>query len=368
MREEWDMHFVGSGDEALRLMEERGCEVVISDMRMPGMNGAQLLTELKDRYPGTVRLILSGHADKDLILKCVGTAHQFLAKPCDPEALRMAISRASAFESSLKSARIKSLIGQMDQLPSFPAIFNEIVEKLQTEDPSIEEIGVIIARDPAMTAKLLKLVNSAFFGLRRQVSDPVDAVNYLGLDTIKSLVLAVNAFSSYEGISHKAISFEKLWSHSLRVAEVAKRIAREQDSARSVSEECFIAGLLHDLGKLALIANLPEEYGKVVTLQQAEQIPLFQAEESIFGANHADVGGYLLSLWGLSTAVVEAISFHHEPAGSGSGSFSPTVAVHAANYLTQVHDGTALVTPIDEEFMKRTGFIGSLEVWKGLVV
>jgi HD-like signal output (HDOD) protein/CheY-like chemotaxis protein len=371
MRGEWEMQFVESGPRALEIMTERPCEVVISDMRMPGMNGAQLLLEVKQRYPKTVRLILSGHADKDLILKCVGTAHQFLAKPCDPEALRTAISRASAFENSRKSEKIKSLIAQMDCLPSIPTIFNEIIEKLQKEDTSVEEIGAIIAKDLAMTAKLLKLVNSAFFGLRRQVSSPGDAVTYLGLETIKSLVLAVNAFSSYEGVRHPSISFESLWSHSLQVAEWARQIALAESSDRMQTEESFIAGLLHDLGKLAFIANLPEDYDKALQFHEGEQLPLFQAEEAVFGANHADVGGYLLSLWGLPTGVVEGISFHHQPSQAGIDEFCPMVAVHAANYLARNKNdsgSTFAFSPLDEDFLNRAGFTAKMESWKSLIL
>ena len=342
MRHEWDMLFVDSGAEAMEQMAKQPFEVVVTDMRMPGMNGAQLLFEVKRTYPKTVRLILSGHADKDLILKCVGTAHQFLAKPCEPEALRIAILRAGAFENSVRSEKIKSLIAQMDCLPSIPTIFNEIIEKLQREDTSVEDIGNIIARDLSMTAKLLKLVNSAFFGLRRQVSSPIDAVTYLGLDTIKSLVLAVNAFSSFDGRETDPISLTALWSHSLEVADWSKRIAFSERVDKPTVEECFISGMLHDIGKLAFAVNLPEDYRKAATLAEAEQLSLSEAEESVFGANHAEVGGYLLSLWGLPTSVVEAISSHHDSkAICNSPELTPLVAIGAANSFSHEKKGDA---------------------------
>lgn len=124
MRNEWAMSFAESGTKALEMMAEEPFQVVVSDMRMPGMNGAQLLTETKNRYAKTVRLILSGHADKDLIFQSVGTAHQFLSKPCEPEAIRAAISRASTFNSSIRSDQIQKLIVQMDKIPSIPAVLS----------------------------------------------------------------------------------------------------------------------------------------------------------------------------------------------------------------------------------------------------
>ena len=198
MRHEWAMDFVPSGPKALELMAATPFDAVITDMRMPAMNGAELLAEVKQRHPTTVRLILSGHADKDLILQCVGTAHQFLSKPSNPEAIRSAIARAVKFNCSGRSDRIRKLVVQLDKIPSIPAVYEQIVDKLRSDNTSVEEVGDLISRDMAITAKLMKLVNSAFFGLHREISDPSDATAYLGFETIKALVLGVNAFTTFE--------------------------------------------------------------------------------------------------------------------------------------------------------------------------
>lgn len=331
MRDEWEMLFADSGETALQTMEAGPCHVVVSDLRMPGMNGAELLLALKERYPHTVRLILSAHADRELILQCVGTAHQFLSKPCEPEALCAAVKRACAFNASVKSERIKEIIAQMDCLPSIPSLLNEIIQHLQNEDPSLEEIGAIISKDIAMTAKLLKLVNSAFFGLRRQVSNPVEAVAYLGLETIKTLVLTISAFSTFEKQNSGPITLEKVWTHSLAVAGSARKIADAAGANKEVVEESFLAGMLHDIGKLALAANLPEAYEKVFVAAEELGLSLHAAEEAAFGAHHGDIGAYLLSLWGLPQGVVDAIALHHEPQRESTDRFSPVAAVHIAN-------------------------------------
>jgi DNA-binding NarL/FixJ family response regulator len=195
---EWDMAFVTSGHAALKEMESGAYNVVISDMRMPGMNGADLLSQVAKTYPKTVRLILSGHADKNLIVQCVGAAHQFLAKPCEPDDLKSAVRRAQRFEDSVQCDVLKELIAKMETLPSVPTLFHQIMRKIQDENCSLDDIAELIASDLAMTAKLLKVVNSAFFGLKRQVNNPVEAVSFLGLDTMKALVLAVNAFCCFD--------------------------------------------------------------------------------------------------------------------------------------------------------------------------
>ena len=235
MRDEWDMTFVDSGAKALAFLTDHPVDVIVSDMRMPGMNGAQLFNEVAKRFPKSVRIILSGHADQDLILDCVGSAHQFLSKPCDPEALRATIRRALELEGSVKNDRLQQLVARMAHLPSIPSLYSEIVEKMNDPEAALEDVGVIIAKDPGMTAKILKLVNSAFFGLRREVSNPTDATAFLGLDTIKSLVLSLNAFAQYESVKTEGFSLPALWNHSLATAAAAKRIA-QLEKARFASK------------------------------------------------------------------------------------------------------------------------------------
>src|SRR6185436_737485 len=243
-RDEWEMEFVDSGAKALERMAQVTFDVVVSDMRMPGMNGAELLAEVMQRHPKTVRLILSGHADKDLILKCVGSTHQYLAKPCDAEALKATVLRAGSVENALRDEKLKALVAQMDNLPSIPSLYVQMVEALQSSEVTLEEVGAIIAKDMAMTAKILKLVNSAFFGLRRQISSAAEAVNYLGLDTIRSLVLSINAFSQFESLPLGRFSIEALWTHSLNTAALAKAIGQAECDPK-LADESFIAGMLH---------------------------------------------------------------------------------------------------------------------------
>ena len=185
-RGEWDMTFAGSGAEALKFLGATTVDVVVSDMLMPGMNGAQLLAEVMRLHPETIRIILSGHANKDLILQCVGCTHQYLSKPCEPDALRAVIRRATSLETNLENARVKELVAKLGELPTIPALYSQVVTALNDPDTTVAEVGRIVEQDPAMTAKLLKLVNSAYFGLRRQVSSAAEAAAYLGIDTIKS--------------------------------------------------------------------------------------------------------------------------------------------------------------------------------------
>ena len=256
-RHEWEMEFAGDGVQALERMAQAPFDVVVSDMRMPGLNGAQLLTEVMRRYPRTVRIILSGHADKELILQCVGSTHQYLSKPCDPDSLKAVVRRATSLDYLRQHERLTTLVGQMEHLPTIPALYRSIVEVLNNPNTSIEDLSALIARDIAMTARILKLVNSAFFGLGRPIADTDEAVTHLGFDTVKSLVLAIGTFEQLSAKAPGAPRIDQIWTHSVTVSAYAKLIAREEGADRKIQDEAYVSGLLHDLGKLALLVNLP---------------------------------------------------------------------------------------------------------------
>jgi HD-like signal output (HDOD) protein/CheY-like chemotaxis protein len=366
MRAEWEMEFVDGAEAALRLLNQKPFDVIVSDMRMPRMNGAELLTEVMKRHPTIVRLILSGYADKDLILKCVGSTHQYLAKPCDTDSLKATITRASNLEDSFRNERLKTLVRQMKHLPSIPTLYTQVVKKISRPDTSVEEIGSLVGRDMSMTAQVLKLANSAFFGLQQQLSSPEEAVAYLGLDTIKSLVLSIHAFSQFEKAETGALKIESLWSHSLQVASTAKRISKLEGQDAKTAEEAFTAGLLHDIGKLVLAVNLPNEYAEAVRLAHTGlELPL--AEHQVFGFNHADVGGYLIGLWGLPVPVVEAVALHHCPSRATQPAFSPLTSVHAANVLEWERSNSANGTPgpqLDDNYLGLVGVSCRLLAWR----
>ena len=365
LRHEWDMEFVNNGAKALERMAECPFSVVVSDMRMPGMNGAELLNQVMKLYPRTVRLILSGYADRDLILKCVGSTHQYLAKPCEAGALKSTLLRAARMEQSLESEILLRLVTRCSSLPCVPALYSEIVEALQDPETDTETIGKIIVKDSAMTAKILKLVNSAFFGLGHQISSPGEAVTYLGTDTIKSLVLFANAFARPER-QPGGFSVETLSAHSLEVAQAGKSVAEWQGADRKLADEAFIAGLLHDVGKLILAGNLVDQYEEVLRTATAERRPVCAVEKQVFGADHAEVGGYLLGLWGLPVTVVEAIALHHKPENALLKEFSPLTALHVGNVLASAtHPSLQDCVPaeLDSNYISRLGLGNHMEQW-----
>ena len=332
LRNQYDMHFAGGGREALQFMAADRYDVVISDMRMPGMDGAELLEIIQKQYPHTIRIMLTGQADEQSIMRTVGVVHQFLAKPCDPELLKTILVQTAALQDILSDGALKDLISQIGALPSLPSTYDKLRKAVSSADVDVLKVGKIIEEDMAMSAKVLHLVNSAFFGIYTKVNNPTRAVQLLGVDTIKALVLGLGIFTQMQAPA-RVLSLESLWLHSLSVGKMAKAIATEEVQDTEVISNSFLAGTLHDIGKLVLVSYLPDKYEQAMTMAQTENIFLHAAEKNIFGTGQSAIGAYLIGLWGFSNPIIEAICFQSALERYPAATFSPALAVHIANVL-----------------------------------
>lgn len=367
MRNEWNMNFVAGGQLALDFMEKTPVDVIVTDMMMPGMDGSQLLTEVSRRHPQTVRIVLSGHAEREAILRLVGPAHQYLSKPCEADELRNAIIRAFSLRDLLGNEQLKKLTARIKSLPTLPSAQTKLTEEMQKDEPSLERIGEIVARDIGLTAKIMQLVNSAFFGLPRQINDPQEAVAYLGLTTVRALAMSAEIFSQFDHRLCRLFSLDILERHSWATGLLARRVAHLERQNNQMMDQCFLAGLLHDIGQLVLAIGLPEEYSQAILQSQQKKLPICQVEQEIFGASHADVGAYLLGLWGLPNVIVEAVAWHHHPARSVAAQFSQVMAVHVADVL--IHERQRVYTEVpppelDVAYLEKMGLAGRIETWR----
>lgn len=368
---EWEVAAVDGGQAALQLMETAPFDVVVSDMRMPGMDGVQLIHEIKQRYPHTLRIILSGLSDQKEIAACLAETHQFLAKPFTPKALLATLGSLRGLNAYLQDEKLRSLAARLGTLPSFPSLYLDIMQELATENPSLENIAHIIAQDPAMTAKMLQIANSSAFGLARQIHSPMEAVQFVGTSTVRSLVLSVHVFSALEKNEGHGFSNAALWDHAIKTATLARAILRQSGGEPADIEDAYTAGMLHDLGKMMLAANLPDQFQEAMNLARQRQIPLHEAEQEIFGATHAGLGAYLLGLWGLPTAIVEAVAFHHSPRRSDRQGLGPLAAVHVASVLEHEAGGDKLEwapAALDLDYLSTIGAQDRLEAWRAEAV
>lgn len=366
MRKELELSFAESGNAALEMMKEREFDIIVSDMRMPGMDGAQLLTEVKNSYPQSIRIMLTGQADDESVMRTIGVVHQFLAKPCDPDKLKDVLRRSGAIQEMINDGDLKEVVSGIDTLPSMPELYMKITEKLKDSDVSLSEIGAIVAQDIAMSAKVLQLVNSAFFGLFQKVESPERAVTLLGIDTIKALVMGLQIFSEIK-VSGRTNVIEDLWQHSLMVGKMAKEIAQEEFEDSKAAGDCFIAGILHDVGKLVFLSNLKDKYEDVFALTDNGDMNVYMAEKQVFNSSHSQVGAFLTGIWGFPTETIEAIGFHHNLDEYPVSEFSAALAIHIADYYyhTFLPEKTTGAAPqLNLTYIEKIGLRDKIEGWK----
>jgi putative nucleotidyltransferase with HDIG domain len=266
-------------------------------------------------------------------------------------------------------AEVRKVIGAIDRLPSVPELYLELKEALKHEDPDPKRLGAIIQKDIAMTAKILKLVNSSFFGLRRVISDAQEAVAFLGIDTVKTLVLSNSIFEQSNAFQTRFFNISDLWHHSMTVAAGAKAISSAEGLSSVAQEEAFVGGILHDVGVLILAANFPDTYNKAAELVITEKVMIPTAEQELFGVTHAEVGAYLLGLWGLPAPILNIVGLHHRVHLQDEGQMTALIAVHIADVLCGIREKHPMFETgrLDQAALERAGSWGRRENWELLV-
>ena len=363
----WDIDVAEGGAKALERLSGKKYDVVVSDMRMPNMNGIQLMNEVRRLHPETSRIIISGLGDQEEIARSLETTHQFLSKPVRSKDLVATLSRIGKLDTLLLDEKLKALAGRLSSLPSFPSIYLQITKELSTEEPSIEAIADLTLQDPALTAKMLQVANSAAFGLPDKVSNPFDAVQFLGLNAVRSIALSAHVFRNFEQLELKTFSANQVWTESLLCARITRQIMRLKRVDENATEDACTAAMLRNVGKLMLAKNLPEEFEKMMALVVQENISQAEAGKTIFGASHTSVAAYLFSLWGLASPMVEAVALHQKPGESETRSFSPLTAVHVAHVFSAelVSDPTpGTHAELDLGYLKAVGVDSEIEEWR----
>jgi len=345
-RPEWEMAFATSGQAALALLEASPFDVIVSDMRMPEMDGARLLALVRDRYPQVVRIVLSGYTELSSALRAVPVAHQFLAKPCDAGTLRVAVERACHLKDLLSDDSIRRTVGALRDLPSLPRTYDALTQALASPDVSLQKVAAIVEQDVGISAKILQLVNSAFFGLAHSITNIEHAVIYLGINTLRSLALSPETFHVFQPKTPMpGFSLEGLGRHARLTAHIAARLP----VPKHLADILMVAGMLHDVGKLILAWKFPDQFTRLLAKAAEKHCPLYKVEQDEYGFSHAEIGAYLLGLWGLPYVLVEAIAYHHGPSRVPHENFDAIAAVYVANFLAHELEASSAEVPLEED-------------------
>lgn len=361
MRDEWRMRFANSGPAALEALAQEPADVVVSDMRMPNMDGSELLSDVMRLYPETVRVVLSGQAEPESIVRATRAAHQYLSKPCDALALKAAIARTQTLKTILSDDRLATLVGSVDTLPSPPRAYQALIECIRDPTSKLTTVIDIIRQDVAMTAKVVKLANSGFFGMRTPVQTVERAISLIGIDAIATLVLGQQLFDSTQTIRIPNFTLERLGRHSFEVAAWARAVAVHEGLPNALADAAFLAGVLHDLGRL-VFATRTTAPGTAPGTDAGW--PQFSAQME---AHHAEVGAYLLGLWGFPEPIVEAIVWHHTPSRTGETTLGLSGLVHIGDLLAHAASPAPQHPSVAEQgYLERLGLAGRWSDWQAL--
>jgi HD-like signal output (HDOD) protein/CheY-like chemotaxis protein len=353
-RRELAMAFAPDGESALEQLALEPFDAVVSDMRMPGMDGATLLSHVQQLRPATVRIVLSGYAEIEPVARAATVAHRFLSKPCEVEELVRVIQRTCDINVLVEQDELLRNATGTGRLPSVPRLYMQLTELMSDPDASVADAARLVEQDPAVTAKVLQLANSAFFGRPRPVNDVDDAIAYLGMNTLKALALSADCIEAFQPAqSIEGFSIESLQDHSALVTRIIRRISAGGDADGAVA-----AALVHDVGILVLAARAPDYLASVLARAREEERPLFEVEQEARGFTHADVGAHLLSLWGLPETIVEAVAQHHRPAARNEPGMTAVTAVHVACALAAGGEH------LDLEHLEGTGPTDRVPAWR----
>jgi HD-like signal output (HDOD) protein len=356
-RQEWEMRFANSGEEALKLMAQQPADIVVSDMRMPGMTGAELLTRVQDIYPQTTRIIFSGQTDPSDVLSAIGCIHQYVQKPCDGNVLCDSIERTRLLARQLSQSSLRLAVSRLKALPPASETYHALVDELSKENANLPRISDLIASDPAMTAKVMQLVNSAFFGMPRRVDSPRDAVVLLGLTTIHSIVVAGRLFDFVSQGASQQSAISGLWQASVKIGESAARLARQSGASEKVASQARLCGLLSLIGRVVLLTSTAQLFEQVIARVGSNSSSYTEAEDVIYGATQDEVTAYALGLWGFTDQIVEAVALQSHPTLLPAGKKNDLLAcVHLARaiHVSTVAEMDAGVS-LDADFLCNRG-------------
>lgn len=355
--DDWDMVFVDSGARALDELAACEYDVMVTDMRMPGMDGAELLERVKEAYPRMIRFVLSGHSEAEAALRALPITHQFLSKPCAPETLIGALERACSLERLVADGSVRAAVGDVASLPIRPAIYSRLLEILAGDDWSLADVGDEIARDIAISTKVLAVSNSAFFSRGRTVTDVRQAVSRLGVAFVTNLVLSLEVYARAKPPA--GLDLEALHREGITVAAIAQKIA-----PRPLAADAFLAGLVHDIGRLVIATASSGEFATIRARASDEAAQPREIELELFGTTHAEVGAYFLGLWGMTYPVIEAVAHHHAPERIVSEEdVDVTGAVYiAATLRTALSAGHE--PSFDPDYVNRAGIADRLADWQ----
>jgi len=362
---EWEATSVVTEADARAQVEKRSFDALLVDFNLGSSDASELLNQTLEKHPQTIRFLLAYEADLALVAAKVLGSVELLPKPVEPASLKNRVENivngSNSDQSSSEPAK------EAGAAPAIPPIYSEVLKALDSPGATNKQVGAIIARDAALTTEVLGLTRSAYMGLPRDLTDPAEAVESLGLETVKALVMALRFLAEHSHLNPGYLSLQQIWQHSIKVAQIARDLVLFETKDRTLASQALAAGLLHDLGKVVMVTNFDDLYGRVHSLARKQPVPLWEIEKEMFGANHGEIGACLVGMWNLPSEIVDAAAFHHEPPLGEQEHLTPMAAVHIANVLEhglRPSEEFRVAPIISAAFLNELGLLQRLPVWR----
>lgn len=336
----FESFYASSGEEALGIMEKESIDMIVSDIRMPNMNGYELLKIVKEKYPLTIRVALSGYTDKFKIYNALESnlIKFYLFKPWNNDDLKRLINKLLNLKDTLENVKVLNLVSNIDELPSVPKLYYKI-NRLIDEDAGMSEIASTIEQDQSIAANILRISNSAFYS--NKTGSVKEAIMFIGLLNVKNIILANNVLRSTKS-SGKA--FSQLADHSIMVNSLSQGIY-QNFLDKKVPNTYASAGLLHDIGKIVFYEHFSQDYSNLhMERKTYPDFNTIQLEKVTFGLTHEEIGAYLLDWWGIPLGIVESALFHHTPSNPNIINKEIVAVTHLADYYSKVVNKDPVVT------------------------
>lgn len=346
--------------EAMGLVEKQVFHAVVADSSLPDGSALAVLDRMRQMQPRSVRFLSTSTPDADLANRCIWNSHRIFDGVADRARIKSAVTEAMKVERWVSKPETRSLIASVRTFPTRPTTYFKILQLLDSSGADVDGLIELIRGDMAITTKIIQTVNSAIYSRTDHVVDLHEAVQILGFHSVKMLVISIQAVAQLDRVTPAYFSIDRIWKFSLQVAEAARKIACAEGLDAVSIDHAYLAGLLHDIGKAVFACNFDQQYSKVLEEVVHSRTPLVEAEQHAFGVSHAEVGAYLIALWGLPGTVVDAVGFHHFPSRSEGHAVDALTALYAANWITAEQPDA----PEDSLYLDRLKVREKLQSWR----
>lgn len=357
---DWDVVFAGGPGPALAEVGRAPVDALVLDGRLPQASRTSLLADVRNAHPLVARLVVWDHARSDKRPSPVGVVEVAGSTVAE---LATQIERSCRLQEVVGSDAVREVVGRIDQLPAVSRTCWQLMQAISNPDVGLEEVARLVESDPAISLKVLQLVNSALFGLARRTASIREAVRYLGVELLRVLVLTANLFSAAKENQPRGLSMEVFQSYSIRMARLTRKLVADP----SLSGDAFTAGFVHDIGKVIIALKRPVEFEQIVARVGQDGESQHAVEVELLSVSHTDVGAYFLDNWSIPFLVVEATAFHHDPDRAVGSAQKVLAALHAADALTGIVYCGEPEERLNMAFIERVGLAGELPRWRSLV-